>query len=152
MTAAFASLDRALSDLVAAYGGARPIEQGEGDSFVIAFGRVASPIRTGNSSASCAATAASTADLGEANAAHTPSPVCLNNQPPCDSIAWRSCWSWAAMAVRIESASASQRRVDPSTSVNRKVTIPEGGPPGSADTPAGCHSKRIFVSNWSRCR
>ena len=32
MTAAFASLDRALSDLVAAYGGVRPIEQGEGQS------------------------------------------------------------------------------------------------------------------------
>ena len=28
-----------------------------------------------------AVTAASTADFGEANAAHTPSPVCLNNQP-----------------------------------------------------------------------
>ncbi|MGA8249832.1 MAG: adenylate/guanylate cyclase domain-containing protein, partial [Mycobacterium sp.] len=39
MTAAFASLDRALSDLVAAHGGVRPVEQGEGDSFVIAFGR-----------------------------------------------------------------------------------------------------------------
>jgi hypothetical protein len=33
-------------------------------------------------SARCAVIAASTADLGEANAAHTPSPVCLNNQPP----------------------------------------------------------------------
>ena len=43
MTAAFASLDRALSDLVAAYGGVRPIEQGEGDSFVIAFGRAGQP-------------------------------------------------------------------------------------------------------------
>jgi predicted ATPase/class 3 adenylate cyclase/DNA-binding CsgD family transcriptional regulator len=39
MTAAFASLDRALSDLVAAHSGVRPVEQGEGDSFVIAFGR-----------------------------------------------------------------------------------------------------------------
>ena len=45
------------------------------------------PIRTGNSNTRCAATAASTADLGDANAAHTPSPVCLNNQPPCASIA-----------------------------------------------------------------
>jgi hypothetical protein len=34
---------------------------------------VAMPIRTGNSSARCAATAASTADLGDANAAATPS-------------------------------------------------------------------------------
>ena len=36
---------------------------------------------TGNCNSRCAATAASTADLGEANAAHTPSPVCLNTQP-----------------------------------------------------------------------
>ena len=38
---------------------------------------VASPIRTGNPSARCAVIAASTADLGEANAATTPSPVWL---------------------------------------------------------------------------
>ncbi len=39
MTAAFANLDRTLAELVATHGGVRPIEQGEGDSFVIAFGR-----------------------------------------------------------------------------------------------------------------
>ena len=38
---------------------------------------------------------------GEANAAHTPSPVCLNNQPPCASIAERNTSSWAASAARI---------------------------------------------------
>jgi class 3 adenylate cyclase len=37
MAAAMAALDRTLADLVAAYGGVRPLEQGEGDSFVIAF-------------------------------------------------------------------------------------------------------------------
>ena len=79
--------------------------------------------------ARCAATAASTAERGEANAAHTPSPVCLNNQPPCASIAWRSTSSWAASATRIPSASASHRRVEPSTSVNRNVTTPKEQPP-----------------------
>jgi predicted ATPase/class 3 adenylate cyclase/DNA-binding CsgD family transcriptional regulator len=44
MTAAFARLDRALSDLVAAYGGVRPVEQGEGDSFVIAFARASDAV------------------------------------------------------------------------------------------------------------
>jgi predicted ATPase/class 3 adenylate cyclase/DNA-binding NarL/FixJ family response regulator len=39
MTAAFARLDQALSALVAAHGGVRPVEQGEGDSFVVAFAR-----------------------------------------------------------------------------------------------------------------
>ena len=97
------------------------------------------PIRTGNSSARCAATAASTADLGEANAAHTPSPVCLNNKPPCASIAARNTSSWAASAARIPSASASHRRVEPSTSVNKNVTTPEG-----ADTSAECHNEPCF--------
>jgi class 3 adenylate cyclase len=39
MTAAFAKLDCTLGELVGANGGVRPVEQGEGDSFVIAFGR-----------------------------------------------------------------------------------------------------------------
>lgn len=39
MTDAVARLDRTLSDLVSAHGGARPVEQGEGDSFVLAFSR-----------------------------------------------------------------------------------------------------------------
>src|ERR1700739_3383184 len=100
------------------------------------------PIRTGNSSARCAATAASTADLGEANAAHAPSPVCLNNQPPCASIAARKTLSWAASAARIPSASASHRRVDPSTSVNKNVTTPEGAAAAAAaDTQAECHTE-----------
>ena len=41
MTAAFARLDHALGDLVSAHGGVRPLEQGEGDSFVAAFARAA---------------------------------------------------------------------------------------------------------------
>jgi len=39
MTAAIARLDQVVSDAVAAHDGVRPVEQGEGDSFVIAFGR-----------------------------------------------------------------------------------------------------------------
>ena len=39
MTAAVARLDAMLADLVAAHGGVRPVEQGEGDSFVVAFAR-----------------------------------------------------------------------------------------------------------------
>src|SRR5271166_5165425 len=39
MTAAVARLDQVVSDVVAAHDGVRPVEQGEGDSFVIAFGR-----------------------------------------------------------------------------------------------------------------
>jgi hypothetical protein len=97
------------------------------------------PIRTGNSSARCAATAASTADLGEANAATTPSPVWLNRKPSCASIAVRSTSSCASRAARIASASASHRRVEPSISVNSNVTPPVGGSP--ADTRTECHTK-----------
>jgi class 3 adenylate cyclase len=44
MTAAFADLDRTLAQLVEAHHGVRPIEQGEGDSFVIAFGRASDAV------------------------------------------------------------------------------------------------------------
>ena len=44
MTAAFTRLDHALIDLVAAYGGVRPVEQGEGDSFVVAFARASDAV------------------------------------------------------------------------------------------------------------
>jgi predicted ATPase/class 3 adenylate cyclase/DNA-binding CsgD family transcriptional regulator len=39
MTQAIARLDRTLTDLVASHSGVRPVEQGEGDSFVVAFAR-----------------------------------------------------------------------------------------------------------------
>ncbi len=44
MTAAVARLDRALTDLLAAHGGVRPVEQGEGDSFVAAFARASDAV------------------------------------------------------------------------------------------------------------
>jgi predicted ATPase/class 3 adenylate cyclase/DNA-binding CsgD family transcriptional regulator len=44
MSAAVARLDRALSDLVAAHNGVRPVEQGEGDSFVVAFARASDAV------------------------------------------------------------------------------------------------------------
>jgi class 3 adenylate cyclase len=44
MTAAVARLDRALTDLVAAHGKVRPVEQGEGDSFVVAFARASDAV------------------------------------------------------------------------------------------------------------
>ena len=39
MTDAVARLDRCLTDRVSAHSGVRPVEQGEGDSFVVAFAR-----------------------------------------------------------------------------------------------------------------
>jgi hypothetical protein len=66
--------------------------------------------------------------------------VCLNNQPPCASIALRSPESCAASATRIAVASASHRRVEPSTSVNKNVTTPEGA--AATDTPAECHTEQ----------
>src|SRR6516225_2664233 len=44
MTAAFAKLDRTLAAVVGSHGGVRPVEQGEGDSFVIAFGRASDAV------------------------------------------------------------------------------------------------------------
>ncbi|WP_436405296.1 adenylate/guanylate cyclase domain-containing protein, partial [Mycobacterium asiaticum] len=42
--AAVALLDRTLDGLLAAHGGVRPVEQGEGDSFVIAFARASQAV------------------------------------------------------------------------------------------------------------
>jgi predicted ATPase/class 3 adenylate cyclase/DNA-binding CsgD family transcriptional regulator len=44
MTAAVAQLDRILADVIVAHGGVRPVEQGEGDSFVVAFGRASDAV------------------------------------------------------------------------------------------------------------
>lgn len=44
MTVAIANLDRMLADLVAVHSGVRPLEQGEGDSFVIAFSRASDAV------------------------------------------------------------------------------------------------------------
>ena len=44
MTAAIARLDATLTDLVSAHGGVRPVEQGEGDSFVVAFARASDAV------------------------------------------------------------------------------------------------------------
>lgn len=44
MSAAVARLDRVVSDLVAAHNGVRPVEQGEGDSFVVAFARASDAV------------------------------------------------------------------------------------------------------------
>ncbi|MEB4211732.1 LuxR family transcriptional regulator [Mycobacterium sp. 94-17] len=44
MTAAFERLDRALTGLLTAHGGVRPVEQGEGDSFVVAFARASDAV------------------------------------------------------------------------------------------------------------
>jgi len=44
MTAAVAQLDRTLAELVTTHGGVRPVEQGEGDSFVVAFARASDAV------------------------------------------------------------------------------------------------------------
>src|ERR1700757_4160424 len=44
MHAAFARLERELADLISAHGGVRPVEQGEGDSFVVAFARASDAV------------------------------------------------------------------------------------------------------------
>ena len=44
MTAAITLLDDTLTDLIAIHGGVRPVEQGEGDSFVLAFARASDAV------------------------------------------------------------------------------------------------------------
>ena len=44
MTAAIARLDHTVCDIIAAHDGVRPVEQGEGDSFVVAFARASDAV------------------------------------------------------------------------------------------------------------
>src|SRR5262245_28459954 len=44
MTAAVSRLDSVIADLLSLYGGVRPVEQGEGDSFVLAFARASDAV------------------------------------------------------------------------------------------------------------
>ena len=44
MTAAIARLDRTVCEVIAAHDGVRPVEQGEGDSFVVAFARASDAV------------------------------------------------------------------------------------------------------------
>src|SRR5277367_1081754 len=44
MTAAIARLDRMVCEVISAYDGVRPVEQGEGDSFVVAFARASDAV------------------------------------------------------------------------------------------------------------
>ncbi len=44
MAAAVARLDQAVADAIAAHDGVRPVEQGEGDSFVVAFARASDAV------------------------------------------------------------------------------------------------------------
>src|SRR5262252_7172900 len=44
MTTAIARLDQTASEVIAAHDGARPVEQGEGDSFVAAFARASDAV------------------------------------------------------------------------------------------------------------
>ncbi len=69
------------------------------------------------------------------NAAWKPSPVVFTTNPACPSIASRTTASCRARAGRIASGCCSQRRVDPSRSVKRNVTVPDGNSL-NADSPA----------------
>src|SRR5271156_4638297 len=44
MAAAIARLNEVVSDVIAAHDGVRPVEQGEGDSFVVAFARASDAV------------------------------------------------------------------------------------------------------------
>ena len=44
MTAAIARLNQVVSEVIAAHDGVRPVEQGEGDSFVVAFARASDAV------------------------------------------------------------------------------------------------------------
>ena len=81
-----------------------------------------------DSSARCRANAAAAASLARVKApkALSPSPLCLTSVPPCAATTSATIRSWRARARSISRVWASQSRVEPSTSVSMKVTVPLG--------------------------
>src|SRR5829696_4589033 len=71
--------------------------------------------------------AATKAPEGVGKAAQKASPTVLKTKPRLDSITSRRISSWRERAARMASGSFSQSFVEPSMSVNRKVTVPVGG-------------------------
>jgi hypothetical protein len=84
----------------------------------------------------CACSAARTAWDARANAPPNASPAVEKTHPPDDSIAERMISSWRRSAAAIASLSAAHRRVDPSMSVKRNVTVPVGNLPSPATPPS----------------
>ena len=70
--------------------------------------------------------AAATASDARPDAAANESPAVVNTYPPCDSIEARMIASWTNSEADIAPLSAAHSRVEPSTSMNRNVTVPEG--------------------------
>lgn len=93
---------------------------------------VCSPIRTriGPAASTCVASAAhASAPRAVGNATKNASPCVSTSTPPWRAAAARNTRRCSARAALYLSAPSSpSRRVDPSTSVNRKVTVPEEGP------------------------
>jgi hypothetical protein len=73
-----------------------------------------------------AASAAASASSAWAKAAQKASPIVLKTWPPWLSMAVRSSASWRTSAEDIASRWCSHRRVEPSMSVKRKVSVPVG--------------------------
>ena len=82
------------------------------------------------SSSRCDANAALTADEADSNTAAIPSPMDENTTPSCSATVLRSSSSWRDSAARMAVSSSCHRRVEPSMSVNRNVTVPDGAAHG----------------------
>ncbi len=86
--------------------------------------------RPGHDSAATAtwtSVAAATADAALSNTANNPSPRFSTSTPPCAPNAARSSSLWRSRTSEYRTAPSSFRRiVEPSMSVNRKVTVPPG--------------------------
>jgi hypothetical protein len=101
--------------------------------------------------------AASRASPAHPNATPNPSPPVENTYPPCASIAERTSSSWRSSAGRIASGTDSHNCAERSISVNKNVTVPEGGcgtrrnATDAGDYPA-FHTENSGVSHNARPR
>ena len=79
-----------------------------------------------DTSCCCATSVALSAAWGVAKAAQKASPTVLNTNPRWPSMTARMISSWRRSAAVIAFGSSSHSLVEPSTSVNSSVTVPDG--------------------------
>ena len=77
-------------------------------------------------------------------------PVYLKTWPACTSTALRKVSLWVSSATRMASGAASQRRVDPSISVNKNVATLMGRRPRVVARPAPRRSARVHTPSSQR--
>ncbi len=116
MTDAVARLDRALSDLVDAHSGVRPVEQGEGDSFVVAFARATDAVACAPQVIGMEGKCAAQAFQGDASGARTTADEALERASDLGEYYDQVCYGCVVVACLADGDAVGARRASEAAS------------------------------------